>query len=545
MSEKRQAALTTGVDVWGYFAAHLYSNPIACIVARELCQNARDACRRTEREPRITLAAVTDDEFRYGKLVCRDNGCGMDEDTILDRFLCLGGTDKADGDTGGFGIAKAVILGGCTWWQVRTQGFYVSMDHVRQGLPVDSGRRHITGTQVSLRYDPLPEHDPRYHQLRLSAWSFARALAWLAHNDSPCTVVARVGEQEGQVWRFPGVQTSPDRLVLSGSKGRTTWRLYQVPAQPIVPLNVGGSEHNARSAGQLFVRLHGLVQFATGMGDHPNCWILDVETQALPRDADYPFNLSREEFAKGIQLDISDVLEAHRTNPISSYRRQFRQDDKPDTLYLSGDWLGSEGATHRLTDWLELEPTDAQQSEFGRARRLSVFSQAVNVIHGHQHNPLGYAVMIKGIDQTSRDIMAPHNLRLLAAWAQIVQIVVEAGGVREQFGVGFVFDADDMAERVEESQGVYYLINPQLCRLAASRARETLLKMFVLAGHEVAHERFPHHTEYHSSQMGWLLNEAAASFSARLNGLVRELTGKTSSPLIQNLQLSFEDLLQE
>jgi len=43
----------------------------------------------------------------------------MDEDTILDSFLCLGGTDKTQGDTGGFGIAKAVILGGCTWWELR------------------------------------------------------------------------------------------------------------------------------------------------------------------------------------------------------------------------------------------------------------------------------------------------------------------------------------------------------------------------------------------------------------------------------------------
>ncbi len=544
---KRRATLTTGVDVWGYFAAHLYSHPLACIVARELYQNARDACRRTDRDPRITLTAVTDDEFRYGKLVCRDNGCGMDEDTILDRFLCLGGTDKTDNDTGGFGIAKAVILGGCTWWEVRTQDLYVSTEHVRQGLPLDSGQRWITGTKVALRYDPLPEHDPRYQRLRLSTWSFARALGWLAHNDSPCTVVVRAGEQKADVWRFPGIQTSPDRLVLSGSKGRTAWRLYQVPAQPIAPLNVGGSEYAVRSAGQLFVRLHGLVQFATGMGEHPDCWILDVETEALPRDADYPFNLSREEFAKDLQREIHDVLEAHRTNPVSSYRRQFRQDDRPDTLYLPGDWLGTNGADQpdQLGDWLELEPVSAPQSETRRARRLSVFSQAVNVIHSQQHNPLGYAVMIKGVDQTRRDVMAPHNLRLLAAWAQIVQMVVEAGKVREQFGVGFLFDADDLAERVEDPRGVFYLINPRLCRLAVSRARETLIKMFVLAGHEVAHQRCPHHTEYHSSWMGWLLNEAAAPFSAGLNELTRELAGKTTSPLVQELQLSFEELLTE
>lgn len=67
--------------------------------------------------------------------------------------------------------------------------------------------------------------------------------------------------------------------------------------------------------------------------------------------------------------------------------------------------------------------------------------------------------------------------------------------------------------------------------------------MFVLAGHEVAHKRYPHHTEHHSSWWGELLNKAAAPFSGRLNELTQELSGRKTSPLVRGLQFSFEELL--
>jgi len=38
--------------------------------------------------------------------------------------------------------------------------------------------------------------------------------------------------------------------------------------------------------------------------------------------------------------------------------------------------------------------------------------------------------------------------------------------------------------------------------------------MFVHAGHEVVHSRFPDHGEYHSSYMGDLLTNAAGLFAA-------------------------------
>lgn len=43
-------------------------------------------------------------------IIATDNGCGMDEDTLCNVFLSMGGTKKFDGSVGGFGYAKNIIL---------------------------------------------------------------------------------------------------------------------------------------------------------------------------------------------------------------------------------------------------------------------------------------------------------------------------------------------------------------------------------------------------------------------------------------------------
>jgi hypothetical protein len=550
-SGKRIPAYTTGVDVWGYFTSSLYSHPMLSIVLRELFQNARDACRRADRLPHIHVAVLADEDFQYGRVICRDQGCGMQECTLIDRFLCLGGTDKGQGEIGGFGIAKAIILGSSTHWEVRTYpaaapglGLYLSLDHLRDRRPVDTfaagaGRK---GTRIVLRYDPLPEHDPRHARLRFRRWHLPQALSWLAHSDTPCTLTARVGQQRAQVWRMDGLQTGADTLVAEGREARTTWRLHQVPALALsdfADLSVG-------SAGRLFVRLAGLVQFDEPVADHPDAWILDVETEAAPRDPDYPFSLSREEMSGPMRMATDAVLESHRRNPLTSHRRQFRRSDCPTTVYYEGDWLGRGGAASAYNP--EPDRIAAAQQIVGAEAvtlRASAFAQAMTVVPNLQRSPLGFAILIKGADRTRRDCLAPHNLRLLAAWAQIVDLVMQANDVREKFGVGFLFDADAFAERLSDDRGVFYLVNPAVVGLSTSKSPETLVKMFVHAGHEVAHSRHADHGEYHSSCQADLLTNAAGVFSAQQRRLARELRGERPSPLLQGLQMSFESMLAE
>jgi len=404
------------------------------------------------------------------------------------------------------------------------------------------------GSRILLRYDPLPEHDPRYAKLRFQSWHFAQALGWLAHSDTPCTVTARAGDQRAQVWRLEGLRTGEESVVAEGGEGRTTWTLHQVPPLAMLPFSFEQGEHQVSreisSAGRLFVRLAGLVQFDEYMGDHADCWVLDVETEAAPKDPDYPFSLSREKMARPLTEMVDAVLEAHRRNPVSSHRRQFRRADRPTTVYYRGEWLGAgqRPARHDV-EQARLEAAQQVAGSGDVSLRVSVFAQAMNVAPNVRRSPLGFAIQIKGVDKTRRDCLAPHNLRLLAAWAQVIDLVMQANGIQERFGIGFAFDADTFAERVTDGQGVFYLINPNTTGVATSRAEETVIKMFVHAGHEVAHSQYPDHGEYHSSYMGDLLTNAAGLFAARQRRLAQELRGRKSSPLMQGLQMSFEEML--
>ena len=69
---------------------------------REVGQNSIDAgAKRID----IVVSVVDVDVC---KVTWSDDGCGMDLDTLINKFLTLGGTKKKDGATGGFGWAKTL-----------------------------------------------------------------------------------------------------------------------------------------------------------------------------------------------------------------------------------------------------------------------------------------------------------------------------------------------------------------------------------------------------------------------------------------------------
>jgi len=536
MTGRRIPALTTGADVWGFFASSLYRSPVLPIVGRELRQNGTDACRRAGRSVDVTLTLTTDPDCRHGTLVCRDTGCGMSEDDILDRFLSLGASDKGEDDTGGFGVGKGIILGSCTWWGLRTGDLGVSRDHVRDGLPIDADLSPIQGTQVTLRFDELPDHDPRASKLTLSRWSFADLVKWLAHDAYPCRVELSCGRDAPQVWDLPGVEVSDASLVADGAIGRSRWQLHQVlPVSADTVVWPDGKTIEIGSSGCLFVRLCGLVQFSTYKGHHADTWILDVETDAGAKDADYPFSLSREKMSEALSLDVMAVLGPHFDNPVTSHRRQFRAKHVDDTRLYRGRWLGPASAlpTSRV------EPGPRGQVH----QRVSVFAQAERVVGKNGTTPLDLMIMVTGVDKSKRDIMQPHNLRLLSAWAQILEIVMEAGDAWERYGIGFALDTDALAERVvREGDQIFYMVNPHLAQLATSRPVEALLRLAFLAAHEVAHARDGGHGEHHAVHMSDLFVKAATVLARRLRPLAAELRGQRRSPMLASVEAAAEQL---
>ena len=88
-----------------FFAKGLqdYADPIASWV-RETSQNSRDCGASTIK---FEFSGTPDGDTLA---VVENDGPPMDEETLLGKFLCLGGTTKVSSDAvGGFGVAKVII----------------------------------------------------------------------------------------------------------------------------------------------------------------------------------------------------------------------------------------------------------------------------------------------------------------------------------------------------------------------------------------------------------------------------------------------------
>ena len=107
----------------------LYSSHPLPIVVRELLQNSIDACKRYDVTPQIDISIDIDTEDKMINVTCKDNGEGMTEDILLNKFLCLGESGKRDdkGGTGGFGIAKAAIMSNI-FWSVHSHDMYIDVN---------------------------------------------------------------------------------------------------------------------------------------------------------------------------------------------------------------------------------------------------------------------------------------------------------------------------------------------------------------------------------------------------------------------------------
>lgn len=84
---------------------------------REAIQNSADAGAN-----QIDFQINQDDQDgNLIRVVCKDNGKGMDEDTLVNVFLCLGGSKKDEGATGGFGYAKVLLAFAHQRYEIKTR----------------------------------------------------------------------------------------------------------------------------------------------------------------------------------------------------------------------------------------------------------------------------------------------------------------------------------------------------------------------------------------------------------------------------------------
>ena len=295
--------------IWALMMSGMYSSgDLPVLATREACQNAIDAVKAAlrARQIRSDMARfeVTWDQSSRS-LTWTDPGIGMDTETILTKFLSLGDSGKREAAdsgeaAGGFGIAKAVILG-------VSRSFHWEL-HTRDNLAIARGADQDVqiypaeprqGTTISV-HDIDPD----------SYWRWDRARdAWVGLEDRIRELLG-ANDLPGFKLLFNGAEVPPLFSRRGGSKvqveadwgQRTT---AQIKAYRRAPGDRGGA---------YYVRLNGLFQFkhSSFRGGLKADVVIDLSTTARPGDPGSPLHAAREALqgaAAHAFKDLSDEVE--------------------------------------------------------------------------------------------------------------------------------------------------------------------------------------------------------------------------------------------
>jgi hypothetical protein len=286
MNASKNVAITTSPELIRLLGKKLYTNHSMTILARELLQNSRDATLGGGKI-NMTMEKLGNDQI---SISCTDTGIGMGEDTLLNIFLAIGRTGKAENDqaVGGFGVAKVSLF--CQdKWEVHTRDNEVhcegndspSFSKVGKikGTVVTASTKidaNVTSIDYVMRKAMLFIFSSNVRNLYFDAVKVKAYVGKkILHRDDDCTV-----------------STAPYLVDSLGNK----------------------------VCGYIFFRIRGLTQFCMAMSDVRTFNVLvDFNNIAYrPTDDRYPFGMSRESVAEKYSVLVSELISPLIKNIISS-----------------------------------------------------------------------------------------------------------------------------------------------------------------------------------------------------------------------------------
>jgi hypothetical protein len=398
---------------------------------REAVQNAVDAGGRN-----VHLSAV--DQTDGTKLVtCDDDGRGMDEDTIINKFLVLGATTKtsSSGSAGGFGKAKELLLLPWISWRIH------SRDREVIGAGIDYEIREAPFRQGTRLEVVMPADKKTDHAIGMA---FLQK-CYLPHinftvNDKP--IVAELGG---------------DRLI-SDIPGKI--EIYFVPRD--------------FKSHYMYIRTKGIYMFSIYIGEVPGVIIgeviapsIDILTANRDGFRDWETKQAIEGLAQRVAKDNMSALRAKQGLIQRKYEGtgRFRAKNKAADILenigaaqtkltnASEDMILKMLTTMQATDpdkTVVTSPIDASSMQAmldikyaGAAHVEAAIKQLVWQPDFYLVNTIENWVVPK---RFFPETMKPRVIKLIKSWTELCRFVLMQLGSEAEFGVGFVFSEDTAAE---------------------------------------------------------------------------------------------------
>ncbi len=400
-------------------------------------------------------------EHANGNLIyCDDDGSGMDEDTMLNKFLVLGASTKvgAKGVAGGFGKAKELLLLPWVSWSIH------SRDTLVEGAGIDytvKKTKYRQGTRLEV---VMPKD---------KTTSSAMAINFLERCYLP-DVRFTVDDKSVRA------KLHADNIVVS-DPGKAD--IYFVPTK-------GNTQSYA------YVRTKGLYMFSIYVGSVPGYVLVEltapsIEILTANRDGfrDWSVGNTVDKLAEKIAKDNMSALNSKRGMIRKKYEGsgKFRAKQLAAALLeqigpTSGKKLSStdeEGILETVNQARQFEEERGQSNDLTELPPPSMAAAMLDqkfLGPDHLQNAIRQLVwepdffLINEIDgfkvprKFFPETMTPRVMKLAKSWTELCRYVLMQLGSDERYGVGFIFSTSMAAAALTESESgseeKWLLINP-------------------------------------------------------------------------------------
>lgn len=492
---------------------------------REAVQNAVDAGAtkidlRSDRQPDGTYLVS-----------CEDNGGGMTEDVLLNKFLVLGGSTKKDdtGAAGGFGKAKELLVLPWLDWRVHTRDKAAYGRGV--GYDVESVP-YLKGTRITVR---MPADQYTYE---------APALSFLSKCDLPKV-----------------------HFTINGARAKTGVKGSKLIESVPGKFDIFLAESKSSTTNNIYIRTNGLYMFSRYTStDIPGIVTVDltgrsIELLTANRDGFRDWSASREldRFVGKIAADKTSAFRASKGliqqvyEGTGSFRSRRREADVtgmlgpiPDTgarKSISLDAADVERVVEAIGSFRESEESETRNPMGSNLPSKEIASLILNEPkRGAEHVQATLKQLVwepdfmlvneeEGFRVPKRfkpESMAPTVLRLAKVWTEFCRHVLILLGSDREYGVGFMFSRSAAAAYSRYSDRNWLLLNP----LKDYRKLDGLLSvttdmrwLYAAAIHECTHmaDGISYHDESFAAALTHNIAKCADGFKAakKIAGAIR------------------------
>lgn len=470
------ATIRIGADYFRNCAKKDYSNPLEWVWIREALQNSLDAG-----------ATKVEIELSDSHICVQDNGCGMTDETIQNKLLVLGGTQKAAGSVGGFGKAKEVLFFTWDWWSItsspnKKETFSVTSEMIGKESIEHRVASANRGTGIWIDYSGSGIARERWKSIieTYVYYTTTRAKIYLNNEELP-TMDAR------------GVKDEYDFCTVIVNKSNKT--------------------------GTIIVRIHGIPMFLASSNKNIEATVMvDLKgdsTQMLAANRDslnwtYKYKLESilEKFAKnpksavnkaGNKPIVFDEYKSKARKVSALFDKMLEKDGYNESAKIvsrieTGMKYG-ENVDHMIEHVEKIDP------DLGRKLRV--------IIKGQYVSPLGYTFVVKR-DGNKRPRINPlcnKAQTILHCWHNIIEELMNKYYPGTEYVIGLTYEKTDRASYTVVDGVKHFLINP----VEVPKYGDYLsLGNYVLieATHEVSHVECDDHDEIFTGRWGNLMRAA-------------------------------------